>query len=298
MFGWQAYGQKLKTDTIYPYKIIGDQDERTLLSGNTTVPFNFTSGTIRLVLEKAIHNNDKVALTYDPVTLSIKKVKSVRLNDRQSFYFKHERLSLGNFNFNQLKPFSKNEIDFTKELRAAQPPLIQVIPHDQVDSIFKYFQSLSCTNVNSCDAKNPCITYDYKIDGCYARAHMMRKILAEKYHFDCQKIFVEGHLRAINSGSCSGKCVKWGWHVAVYVQTLDSVGNPIGLVIDPSLFDKACTIAEWANAQGMTCCATCQPGIPGIPYIKASYTYTPNGSTDDDYSKTMDTLYSYCKECH
>jgi len=298
LIGMKVNAQAVKTDTIFPYKIIGNRSERTVLSGNTTVPFNFVSKTIDDVLQKAIQNKDKVSVTYDPATLAIKRVRSVRLNDLQSFVFKHRKLAIGNFRFNKLESFSKNESDFTKALRATQPALTQVIPPGQIDSIFKYFQSLSCTNVDHCDRQNPCISYDYKIDGCYARAHMMRKILDEKYHFDCQKIFVEGRLRAINSGTCGGSCVKWGWHVAVYVQTLDASGQQIGLVIDPSLFDKACSIDDWAKAQGMACCTTCQAGAPGIPYLKPSYVYTPNGSTDDDYSGTYQTLYNYCRECH
>ena len=298
LFSFQVDAQNVKTATIFPYKIIGLAPERTILSGNTTTPFNFVSETIGQVLQKAIQNNNKVLITYDPATLSIKKVRSVRLTKLQAFLFKHRRLSIGKFRFNQLKSFSRNESDYTKALLETKPVLTQIIPSNQIEPIFRYFQSLSCNRTLNCDKKNPCISYNYKVDGCFARAHMMRKILAEKYKFDCQKIFIEGNLRVINSGSCGRRCVKWAWHVALYVQTNDAAGHKIGLVIDPSLFDRACSIKEWSTVQGISCCTSCQPGAPGIPYLKPSFVYTPKDTTDDDYLGTYQTLYDCCRECH
>lgn len=292
--------QTVKTDTIFPYKILSDDGQRgkTILSGNTTVPYSFSSAIIFKVFEKAIEGKNTVVVTYDPVTLMIKKAKTLHISDQGAFIFKHNSLNLAGFKFDEEISFNANEHRLLNELNQETSSLKQFIPTDSISLIFKYFQSLSCEQAEGCNRGNPCISFDYKIDGCYARAHLMRKILAEKFGYDCQKIFVEGKLRAINTGACGGQCVQWGWHVALNVKTTDVTGTLTDLVIDPSLFDRACSINEWTTAQGASCCPTCKPGNPATPYLKPSFVYTPNGSTDDNYSRTLKILYKYCKECH
>ena len=124
----------------------------------------------------------------------------------------------------------------------------------------------------------------------------MRKLLAEQYGYDCQKIFVEGSLVVTNDGTCYPGCVNWGWHVAIYVLATGADGKQVGWVIDPSLFKAPCTMTDWASAQAQTCDG--DTGSPMQPYLKPSYVYTPNGSTDDDYSSTRKLLYKFCKNCH
>jgi hypothetical protein len=54
-----------------------------------------------------------------------------------------------------------------------------------MNTAFNYLASRSCHLLLS----NPCIPFQYATDGCYARAHYMRKILDEQYGYNCWKIF-------------------------------------------------------------------------------------------------------------
>jgi hypothetical protein len=38
----------------------------------------------------------------------------------------------------------------------------------------------------------PCIPFQYVIDGCYARAHQMRRIITARYGYCCEKVFSFG----------------------------------------------------------------------------------------------------------
>lgn len=81
------------------------------------------------------------------------------------------------------------------------------------------------------------ISWNFKDDGCVARAHIMaRRFEAEGVHVD--KVWIEGKLTvpALN--------IEWDKHVApiVYVEDGNSIQK---MVIDPSLFDKPVTVKEW-----------------------------------------------------
>ncbi len=81
------------------------------------------------------------------------------------------------------------------------------------------------------------IAWKYKPDGCYARAHLMaRRFEAEGVRVD--KVWIKGDLYV------PGTPINWNFHVApiVYVEKNGKVEK---MVIDPSLFDKPVTVAEW-----------------------------------------------------
>lgn len=82
------------------------------------------------------------------------------------------------------------------------------------------------------------IAWDYKQDGCYARAHLMaRRFEAEGVRVD--KVWIKGDLYVPEVD------IGWNFHVAPIVYVEDEKGIIKKMVIDPSLFDKPVTVEEW-----------------------------------------------------
>lgn len=82
------------------------------------------------------------------------------------------------------------------------------------------------------------IAWNYKVDGCYARAHLMaRRFEAEGVRVD--KVWISGDL------SVPEENINWNFHVAPIVYVEDEKGKIIKMVIDPSLFNKPVTVDEW-----------------------------------------------------
>ena len=152
---------------------------------------------------------------------------------------------------------------------------------EELSSIFKWIQEQNCADGNA--KIDFCIPFQYKIDGCYARAHKMREILQQRYGYGCNKIFSHGgiwHSLAVNNGDC---CVYWGWHDAPVVK-VNTDNGVVQMVIDPSLFDHAVTLAEWLTVQDD---ATCDPNAKVASYqiVPGSY-YFEDGTQDNDYHQT------------
>jgi hypothetical protein len=84
------------------------------------------------------------------------------------------------------------------------------------------------------------IPWNYKQDGCYARAHLMaRRFEAQGVRVD--KVWIKGLLSVPETG------IRWNFHVAPILYVHDSKGKIQKMVIDPSLFDKPVTVEEWDN---------------------------------------------------
>ncbi|CAA7194076.1 protein-glutamine glutaminase family protein [Chryseobacterium potabilaquae] len=137
--------------------------------------------------------------------------------------------------------------------------------------------------------------FEYRTDGCYARAHRMRQIL-KNYGYKCEKIWLFGNLRA-KSGN---KTIRWGWHVTIAVK----LPNGDRRVIDPAFQDTPMSVKEWEDKcldkSGMNY-------NERMPYKIASAFTTPSKSYllhkvrggrytqsyDNCYEKTTATLNSY-----
>ncbi|MBC8046002.1 MAG: hypothetical protein H7Y00_04355 [Fimbriimonadaceae bacterium] len=162
--------------------------------------------------------------------------------------------------------------------------------------IFNFMQMQGCdTGTVTIDQ---CISFQYVVDGCYARAHKMRQILIDNYKYSCEKVFSyegeDGYL-AVDAGDC---CVYWWYHVAPLV-SVNEDGIINKYVMDPSMFDGPVTIDEWTGAQENE---ECTPYADFGEYdIQRGQFYSPWGewggvmyySTDEDYSSTNSTLYWY-----
>lgn len=106
----------------------------------------------------------------------------------------------------------------------------QTIGYDRADELF-----------NKAKAMND-IAWNYKQDGCYARAHLMaRRFEAEGVRVD--KVWIKGNLYV--PGTKNQPEISWNFHVAPIVYVKDSKGKINKMVIDPSLFDHPVTVEEW-----------------------------------------------------
>lgn len=203
----------------------------------------------RQTLSNAIKNNTPLLITYEKGELKTAKAIFIPKKTILRKYFNispsvlNTKLSI---QANVLKN-NKRLQNITLELAPLLKPSANPA---EVQDIFNYVKLMACNHTSTCTNTGiPCITFQYKQNGCQARAHLMRGYIEDSLHFASQKIFVFGSLRAANTGTCDGNCVGWGWHVAPLVNQADAAGTITQMVIDPSLFDKAVTVEEWKNAQ-------------------------------------------------
>ncbi len=172
--------------------------------------------------------------------------------------------------------------------------------------IFDFCAQLSCS-LPGPYAVAPCIPFQYVRDGCYARAHQMRRIISTRYGYCCEKVFSFANqgvdrlaVRATKWGGC---CVTWWYHVAplvrvrISIKTKPAISLTLAMVIDPGMFDKPVLLSTWLAAQQDT---TCHPTAnlsmysiqPGSAYWPANYAGTAFG-TDPTYTQTEATLLAY-----
>lgn len=107
------------------------------------------------------------------------------------------------------------------------------------------------------------IAWDYKMDGCYARAHLMARRFEEQgIHVD--KVWIKGELNVPSEG------ITWNFHVApvVYVESGD--GKVERMVIDPSLSDRPLTVDQWS--------AIMRKGVIGDT-VETSYPFPHNAAS-------------------
>jgi hypothetical protein len=144
-------------------------------------------------------------------------------------------------------------------LRRKAETKVSVLSSDQALELFRNFQNQKQ------------IPFNYRIDGCYARATEMAKI-AESLGIELGKVFAEGNLRAKTLPPEKVSTVEWGWHVAP-IASVETNGKRELMVFDPSMFKKPVTVEEWKNAllvSGAT--------IPKVNklYYASKYQYRPN----------------------
>ncbi|MCY4644652.1 MAG: protein-glutamine glutaminase family protein [Bacteriovoracales bacterium] len=92
------------------------------------------------------------------------------------------------------------------------------------------------------------IPWDYKRDGCYARAHLTAKRFEELgVHVD--KAWLRGDLGFEES---DGTFIRWNFHVAPTVYVKSPEGQTQKFVIDPAFFDRPVPVALWAKTISRT----------------------------------------------
>lgn len=209
---------------------------------------------------------------------------------------------------NKIDPMTFNFVDVRK-----WPPFRlcrTIIPnYATAKTIFDYCAAQSC-HLPGPYGTPPCIPFQYVRDGCYARAHQMRRIITKKYRYCVEKVFSfalgEDDL-SVKADKWGGCCVTWWYHVAPLVRVRfripakftrkGSISLSLAMVIDPGMFDKPVLLSTWLAAQENT---ACNPHARVTKYsIQSGAAYWPadgNGttfSTDPNYVKTEQTLLDY-----
>lgn len=177
----------------------------------------------------------------------------------------------------------------------------RIVPnYKTAKEIFDFCAKQSC-NLPGLYNVSPCIPFQYVRDGCYARAHKMRRIITTKYHYCCEKVFSfannDSDRLAVMANKWGGCCVTWWYHVAPLIRVRLRRIAVLSLVIDPSMFDKPVLLSTWLAAQENT---TCDPNAnvsmysiqPGSAYTPANYSGTAF-TTDPSYTATDATLIAY-----
>ena len=153
------------------------------------------------------------------------------------------------------------------------------------------FDAMGATTCNPVAIAPPCIPFMYPDNGCWGRAHEMRRLMNIMAIYP-RKIWIRGSLRTPtrNNPLCF---VRWSWHVAPTI----CVRRPSRwwyifrwwaserMVIDPSLFTTPVTKAQWKAVQG-------DPAAT-LNETDGSIFHWYMNETDPTYSKTNQVLATY-----
>jgi len=164
--------------------------------------------------------------------------------------------------------------------------------YNEVNDLFQLMNSYRCWPGGV--SVYGCIPFDYKRDGCYARAHRMKQLIESNTNKTCNKLFIfgnypDGHLLSVPG--CPAD-VEWYYHIAPYVEA-----SGTGYIIDPSLFNQPVTVGTWTASMGTNSCGeVIKDGSIYGPSLNA-FENCGNGQyiTDPNYALTYNTLAAYRK---
>ena len=154
----------------------------------------------------------------------------------------------------------------------------RIIPsYAKAKEIFDFCAQLSC-HLPGPYAVTPCIPFQYVRDGCYARAHQMRRIITTRYGYCCEKVFsyapYPDDVLAVQANKWGGCCVEWWYHVAPLVRVRLKLRLPrlpksfsivLAMVIDPGMFDKPVLLSTWLTARQYSI------GPPDPPWARSGH---------------------------
>jgi hypothetical protein len=258
-------------------------------------------------LKDSLKKKEPVKVTLDLRKGVIEKLDVAKLAEIEKF--RNARVLLENpcksvkINVKTIDPTAFNLVD----LKLKWPPFLlctKVVPsYAKAKEIFDFCAAQSC-HLPGPYGISPCIPFQYVRDGCYARAHKMRRIITTNYGFCCEKVFSfanQGSDRlAVQANKWGGCCVTWWYHVAPLIRVkvkILSFSIELAMVIDPGMFDKPVLLSTWLSAQeNTTCSANANVSMysiqPGSAYSPANYTGTAF-TTDPAYTATDATLTAY-----
>lgn len=214
---------------------------------------------------------------------------------------KPRKLRLG-----KIDPTKFNIVDYYLKFPPFQRCQKIVPSYTKAKQIFDYCADQSC-HLPGPYGISPCIPFQYVRDGCYARAHKMRRIITKDYGYCCEKVFSfanqNNDVLAVTADKWGGCCVTWWYHVAPLIRVriklskLSKKSLTLAMVIDPSMFDKPVLLSSWLYAQEKTVCnANANVSMysiqPGSAYSPANYSGTAF-ATDPSYTATDSTLLAY-----
>lgn len=259
-------------------------------------------------LADAAGKREPVLATLDPRKGTVEKLEEAdgRMKDEflRTMIFLDKPAKPVKIDVSKLDPITSNTVD----LKIKWPAFAlckTVIPNfAKAQEIFDFCAKQTCSLGGPFDI-SPCIPFQYVIDGCYARAHKMRKIITEKYRFCCEKVFsfaIDGNDElSVKADKWGGCCVNWWYHVAPLVRVkftfAPNVSFNLAMVIDPGMFDAPVMLSKWLSAQENPVCSnfarvskySIQSGEAYTPGDNQGITFT----TDPGYVKTDQKLQQY-----
>jgi len=269
-----------------------------------------TTGKARAVsrlLRSALKGRQPVRAVLDPRR---GVVRSVDLpSDRERGAFREKRVLLEapaksvRIKASDLDPITFNIVDRYLKWPAFHLCRRIVPDYKTAKAIFDFCGAESC-HLPGPPVVSPCIPFQYVRDGCYARAHQMRRIIVDRYGYCCEKVFSfanhDGDRLAVRADKWGGCCVTWWYHVAPVIRVrirLLGFTLVLAMVIDPGMFNKPVLLSTWLMAQEN---AACSPSArvsmysiqPGSAYTPANYQGTAF-ATDPAYASTTATLVAY-----
>lgn len=272
-----------------------------------TLPETQARGDISKRLREALERKLPVKAVLDPRRGLVQKIDSPSEGERLEFERNRSLLDRPektlSIDVANIDPTRFNIVDVTLKVPVFKL-CTKIIPsYAKAKEIFDYCAQQSC-HLPGPTVESPCIPFQYVRDGCYARAHKMRKIITEKYGYCCEKVFSfaidNDDTLAVRADKWGGCCVFWWYHVAPLVRIQVKILNikfTLALVIDPSMFDKPVLLSSWLMAQeNKTCSADAHVSKysiqPGSAYAPANGQGTAF-STDPAYTSTNNTLIAY-----
>jgi hypothetical protein len=212
---------------------------------------------------------------------------------------------IANVDLRRIDPTTFNLADLYLKWPAFKLCRDTVPGYKKAREIFDLCAALSC-HLPGPPVVTPCIPFQYVIDGCYARAHQMRRIITGRYKYCCEKVFSfatdDPDTLAVKADKWGGCCVEWWYHVAPLIRVrLKIKGLPkklsivLAMVIDPGMFDKPVLLSTWLAAQENT---TCNADARVTSYsIQPGSAYAPSWGggfvTDPNYTDTESTMIGY-----
>lgn len=158
---------------------------------------------------------------------------------------------------------------------------------EAIQEAYEFVDSYRCSNFGT---NLPlCIPFDYKGEGCYAKAHRIRELIQSEYDTESYKVFLfadRENGKYLPIPGCPD-APGWLYHVAPYVHAEDTGKF---YVIDPTIASEPITIAKWASLMGKNndCGMKVQHGSKyGITRtLLFNCGELGQYATDPDYSKT------------
>ena len=258
-------------------------------------------------LKTAIKDNEPVKAVLDPKRGVIDKIeppKPAELEQfRKNFILEKNPAKPVALDLRALDPTTFNVVDAKLKWPIFKLCTKYVPNYAKAKEIFDFCAEQSCHLPPPYDI-TPCIPFQYVYDGCYARAHKMRKIITTKYGYCCEKVFSFANQNmdslSVKADKWGGCCINWWYHVAPLIRVkvkILSFNFVLAMVIDPSMFNNPVLLSTWLAAQENPACS---PNANVSMYsIQAGSAYTPANyagtafTTDPAYTATDATCVSY-----
>ena len=301
-------GQNENNETLWFIDVIPSNDTTWLFpyddhgSGLTT-----TDPEVEKVIRKSIRSHYPVNITFND-QFHVTEATLIELSkmERLAFFMPAEEINLARSFKGNLKQYEKKYQPGKGHYDTLKP----TITTEDLAIRFQQIKEYSCDSNLNCSCDSPCITFRFKVNGCFARAHWVRNIFESKWGYLTKKVYVKpmpksnGYLLAKNDGHCGPTTFEWSWHIANYITEIDSNGNEINWVLDPAMAEGLYHPMDWVNS------LKSHPDQELDWLVVSSDHYGINGrglknklsprymTHDHDYFKTKAFLSEHCKYCN